>query len=396
MGSFGHHLSEVRKELKRWRGQGDYPPFVTVASPRPDKANICPIFMFHKVSAKSFEAMLRYLSHNGYQTVTLDEYLSGQEGCYKLTEKHVLLTFDDGRSSQWTIAEPLLKKYNFCGVLFAIPGFIGQGLSHPQISEEMTNVQISELETRDASDEPLMNESEIKAIHERGVMEVESHSMKHERVFSENEIVDFWNPDLAKREKLDYEIPTLLVGEKETLMRDQPWGTPIYKSSPRFLGAPRFLDDVKVRLIATNYVAQNGDENFFRSSNWKAKLINVVQPHLKSSSEEYEAAAQMKVKIKEDLKGSKETLECLLGKEVKHLCLPWGAGSQLLVDLAEEVGFKSISWTSKKEFKDSRGLCHMTRLKNDLIWRLPGKGRWSIAKLFWQRFLKRLTGKMDY
>ena len=88
-----------------------------------------PVIMYHGLCTKKekrgrymidpdcFEQDLIYLKNNGFQTILVSELVSHFENNTPLPEKPVLLTFDDGYLNNYTIAFPLLKKYNMKAVL---------------------------------------------------------------------------------------------------------------------------------------------------------------------------------------------------------------------------------------------------------------------------------------
>ena len=86
---------------------GRYPAFVTGgALPRGD----VPVFVFHGAEPDSFGRQLEHLADNGYVTLSADEYAGRAPGAdAPPPERAVVLTFDDGRGSVWSVAAPLLQ-----------------------------------------------------------------------------------------------------------------------------------------------------------------------------------------------------------------------------------------------------------------------------------------------
>ncbi len=91
-----------------------------------------PIVMYHQLTSdkskagkyvltvEQFEKDLIYLSENGYSSVTVNELLDFASGAGELPQKPFLITFDDGCETVYSYALPLLEKYGFTAVCFAI------------------------------------------------------------------------------------------------------------------------------------------------------------------------------------------------------------------------------------------------------------------------------------
>lgn len=89
-----------------------------------------PILMYHHlsedvtnsemVSPAQFEAQIRALSEAGYTGVSFDELQAYVLQGEPLPEKPVVITFDDGYRSNYTLAYPILQKYNMKAAIFAI------------------------------------------------------------------------------------------------------------------------------------------------------------------------------------------------------------------------------------------------------------------------------------
>lgn len=89
-----------------------------------------PILMYHHlsedvtnsemVSPEQFEAQIRALSEAGYTGVSFDELQAYVLRGEPLPEKPVVITFDDGYRSNYTLAYPILQKYGMKATIFAI------------------------------------------------------------------------------------------------------------------------------------------------------------------------------------------------------------------------------------------------------------------------------------
>ena len=90
-----------------------------------------PVLMYHHleegtdgsnsmiVSPETFRAQLTALQEAGYTAVSIEELQAYVEGA-PLPEKPVLITFDDGYLSNYTLAFPILKELNMKATIFAV------------------------------------------------------------------------------------------------------------------------------------------------------------------------------------------------------------------------------------------------------------------------------------
>ena len=91
-----------------------------------------PIVMYHQLtqdkskagkyvlSMDTFEKDLIYFKENGFSSVTLDQLFRYAAGEQDLPEKAFMITFDDGCETVYFHALPLLERYGFTAVCFAI------------------------------------------------------------------------------------------------------------------------------------------------------------------------------------------------------------------------------------------------------------------------------------
>lgn len=91
-----------------------------------------PILMYHGITedasklgdytilASTFEADLVWLKDNGYTTISAKQLIDYVEKGSALPTKPVMITFDDGYENNYTLAYPLLKKYNMKAIISVI------------------------------------------------------------------------------------------------------------------------------------------------------------------------------------------------------------------------------------------------------------------------------------
>ena len=106
-----------------------------------------------------FEAQLKFLKENGYETLTFHDLLQNN---IKDWNKKIVLTFDDGYEDNYTILFPLLKKYGFKAVIFLVT----------QKKDNSWGIQEGEPVFR------MMNEKQIHEMSEYGI-EFGGHTQNH-------------------------------------------------------------------------------------------------------------------------------------------------------------------------------------------------------------------------
>ncbi len=95
-----------------------------------------PILMYHHfgdavtnymvVTPKTFEEHLKTLYDAGYSTIDFSDLVAYVYNGKPLPEKPIILTFDDGYTSNYEIAKPILEKYGMKATVFAIGSSIGK------------------------------------------------------------------------------------------------------------------------------------------------------------------------------------------------------------------------------------------------------------------------------
>lgn len=77
----------------------------------------------YSLSTIQFKEQMRWLSENGYRTLSLDELIYKKTNIY---DKSLVITFDDGLVDNYINAFPILKKQKLTATIFVITGFIGK------------------------------------------------------------------------------------------------------------------------------------------------------------------------------------------------------------------------------------------------------------------------------
>lgn len=91
-----------------------------------------PIIMYHQItrneskvgkyiiSQSQLEKDLDYITSLGYTTVTVEDLINFVKGNKSLPKKPIMLTFDDGQETVYTVLYPILKARNMCAVISVI------------------------------------------------------------------------------------------------------------------------------------------------------------------------------------------------------------------------------------------------------------------------------------
>lgn len=93
-------------------------------------ALLLPVLMYHHfeevskegtvVSASRFREQISAMREEGYHAVSIRQVLDYVQNDSPLPEKPVLITMDDGYTSNLTIAAPVLEEYGMCAAVFVI------------------------------------------------------------------------------------------------------------------------------------------------------------------------------------------------------------------------------------------------------------------------------------
>lgn len=134
------------------------------------KEQSVPILMYHHVgngqtnrwwlTAAEFEAQLQYLRANGYESVMPEDIKTAAEGRGILPARPIVLTFDDGGRDLLTVAEPILTRYGYIGLIYLITGSVG------------TN----EADRRQYEGQDCLVWPEVRAMHARGYFQFGGHT----------------------------------------------------------------------------------------------------------------------------------------------------------------------------------------------------------------------------
>jgi peptidoglycan/xylan/chitin deacetylase (PgdA/CDA1 family) len=360
-----------------------------------------PVFVYHTIDPASFEKDLCYLAENGYQAIGMGDLTAYLNGVRSIPDRSIVLTFDDARSSFWRYAYPLLQRYEMKGVLFVIAGPTTDASSHRDNLFSVWDGQrtLADLQRLDPDDSTLCTWPELRAMHDSGWVEIESHSLFHQEVFVDTEILDIIGPN-SSFAPFQTAVTAYLTPPDigQPITPSDYYGLPVFPSASLHEGVCAWdvPEDVRqrARTIWQAVAADGGDGQWKRAVQARWEQEN-VQEDLRRQTE-----ADVRQRIRDDL----VTARALIKEEVSpdagdHFCLPYGVGSSVSLQVQRELGIESCSWSvtpDKKNNAPGDDPMRICRIKADFIWRLPGRGQKSLLQVYWDKVMRRVRGERVY
>ncbi|MGZ8556458.1 MAG: poly-beta-1,6-N-acetyl-D-glucosamine N-deacetylase PgaB, partial [Sulfuricurvum sp.] len=117
----------------------------------------------YAVTPSHFDQQMHWLMDNGYHFVGVDDILKYRNSGKALPNKAVLITFDDGYSSVYTHAYPILKKHKIPVVIALVGSWL-------QAKEKV------DFDGHTIAREKFLSQKEIKEMVNSGLVEIASHS----------------------------------------------------------------------------------------------------------------------------------------------------------------------------------------------------------------------------
>ena len=326
---------------------GRFPAFVLGGA----VGSILPVFHFHEVTREDLEPKLRHLADNGYRSVTATEIAAYVRGDLKRPGRQVALCFDDAWKSLSTVAAPLLKHYGLTAIAYAIPARIA-----------------------DHDSSPFVTWAELSALHASGIVDVQSHTYSHSRVFTAAEPMDFVQP--GYEDTLLLNRPQLSPPPALSFLGPADLGAPLYPMRSRMSDAPRLLVPREAHDRCVALVAREGGARFFARTDWRDRLRAAASS---SGRPRAETAEEQERALEEELARSRSILEDRLKtRSVHHVCLPWGISGRRTEAALKRVGYQTAFANRLRGVHAVRpgdDPYWLKRLPNRYIPHLPGHGR---------------------
>jgi peptidoglycan/xylan/chitin deacetylase (PgdA/CDA1 family) len=379
-------LGALRKVWDAWEvprdlALGRYPEFVHGgALPRGQ----VPVFVFHSLEAADFGRKIEYLAANGYVTLSAEDYFQFLMGTRPVPDRAVVLTFDDGRASLWTVGAPVLRRFGMTGIVFLIPG---RTVSRPGPLPPMND----EAPVAPGGDEGLLSWEQIEALSRTGPFEFQSHTHTHARVHVRPRVVGFVTPE-SRRGYAALDVPMIHSGGRDLMGEEVAPGTPLLAAEPRMGEGRRFYEDPAIREAAVRAVAEGGGDAFFAREDWPA----VLRATVRRVPGRWETGAEKEAAIRRELAESRRAIEERTGKPVIHLCHPWHVAGPTARRLMREIGY-STAFAGKVRgvpitMSGGDPYC-IARVGEDYVELLPGDGRAKLGEVLRKKWRRRMGGE---
>ena len=262
------------------------------------RKNFVLCLMYHSIDSEKnkggifvdeFEEHIKWIKDK--KTFKMEE-LKGLD--YKLPKNSILITFDDGYKNNYTLAFPILKKYNMKATIFLNTKFIEK-------------------------DEAYLNWDEIREMYESGLIDFQLHTHSHQLTVKDIEVLAFYDNESSpyfKRESY-----SLFFDGNYDEKRDAGKlnGLPVFKlrskiSIPGYKPKKNFVE--KYRSIVEL------QEN--KSEKEKKKFLNRLFKEKKDEFFDKISEEQFKETVKFEILENKKIISEKLGKVPDCLAYPWG------------------------------------------------------------------------
>jgi peptidoglycan/xylan/chitin deacetylase (PgdA/CDA1 family) len=366
---------------------GRYPAFVRGGALRRGEI---PVFVFHGAEPADLARKLEHLAAGGYQTLSIDEYVGVIRGERDAPDRAVLLTFDDGRGSFWSVAAPLLRRRGMRAVVFLVPGRMRErGISPTWEDVEAGRSSADEVLGRERGEGALLSWQEVETLAAGGHFDFQSHTLRHARIHVSPGLGGFVTPG-SWSGYLGFDLPLVRRGELDLLAPEVPLGTPFLRSAPRTSDELRFLEDEDIRRACVETVAAGGGEAFFERPDWRRRLERVfARARVRGARETPEQRANA---IAHELREARRLIEERTGRPAVHLCYPWHTAGETARRLAQEAGYRTAFCGKVRGVPTTLpggDLSRVARLGEDYVELLPGPGRATLVQVLRRKWARR-------
>ncbi|MCP4701160.1 MAG: polysaccharide deacetylase family protein [Gammaproteobacteria bacterium] len=165
-----------------------------------------PVLLYHHVLPEGsntaikeslFVEQMRFLTENGWHTLSADEFLAFKKGRGEIPRKSVLLTFDDGWLDNYLYAWPVLQRFGHKAIVFLVTEWVENASKSSPVREiGWKSHQEAMLLARTSPRQCVLHLAQIQEMSDS--VSFESHTHRH--ISRKNNPIDF-KEDLQKSQE---------------------------------------------------------------------------------------------------------------------------------------------------------------------------------------------------
>lgn len=295
--------------------------------------------MYHSVDSEKgkggifvdeFEEHIKWIKDK--KTFKMEE-LKGLD--YKLPKNSILITFDDGYKNNYTLAFPILKKYNMKATIFLNTKFIEK-------------------------DDAYLNWAEIREMYESGLVDFQLHTHSHQLTIKNIDVLGFYDEESSpyfKRESY-----SLFFDGNYDEKRDAGKlnGLPVFKlrskiSIPGYKAKKDFVEKYR-------NIVEPQENNMSKKE--KKEFLNKLFKERRDEFFDKISEEQFKETVKFEILENKKIISEKLGKIPDCLAYPWGHRYKGNRDDIKKLGVDIFITTRKG--------VNSLKLNKDWIYRVSG------------------------
>ena len=297
------------------------------------------MFYFLTLRLEVFENQMAYLKNKGFRGVFFDEWMEIRTGEKASEGKEVCISLDDGFLDNWVYAFPVAKKYGIKITLFIAPECVDpRDIVRPTLEDVWNgNCEESDLEARG-----FVSWNELKIMQDSGLVDIQSHTMSHDKYISSTELKSFYYGD----DKGFYPIWNAKPEIKPYYLADPnfehyiPFGTPLFEEASAVITKKHSLNEELTKKVAF-IAAEFNLKDLAQRESYEKKVSQVIKDFQQSDElfDEVESTEDYRKRLFYEIVDSKKILEQKLDKPVQFLCWPHGDNTKEAHDLAKESGY---------------------------------------------------------
>lgn len=307
---------------------------------------------------KYFEDILCFIKRKNFKTFFISSM--AQDACRM--ENAIGLSFDDGYLDNWVYAFPLMKKYGIRATIFCSTDYITrEEVTRPTLE----SVWHGKLKQSELTSWGFCSVSEIRQMERSGLIDVQSHTVTHDKLPVSDRIIGFHHPgnrnfNFLFTENSSMKKPGYITNGR--LVESVSYGRPLFEEKSAALAPRVWINEEFIQAVIHRLKGFDWGNYRFQ------KALAHVQPVIQSFQEKdqivtrRETEAEYRERLENEVLSSKQKLEQMLKKSINVICWPHGDFNPLAVEMARNVGYEKIHYVETKKNGVPLDADHFTRM----------------------------------